>query len=160
MTLLIIITFILAGFVIAGFMGAPWVPAFKTDVVLMLSDAGLKKGELFIELGCGDGRLVSAAAKRGARAIGYEINPLLWLIASLRNIRFYPKVKIILGNFWAKDISKADVVMTFLMPKFMTKLENKTSSEMKPGSRLISYVFKLPSKKQSSQGAHWTIYTF
>ena len=160
MAALLLITFILFGFVIAGFMGAPWVPAFKRDVTSMLNDVKLKKGELFIELGCGDGRLISAAVKRGARAVGYEINPLLWLIATIRNLRYYPKAKIYLGNFWPRDISKADVVMTFLMPKFMNKLEIKTNTEMKHGSRLISYIFKLPNKKQSKRGAHWTIYTY
>jgi len=160
MAALLLITFILFGFVIAGFMGAPWVPTLKRDVTSMLNDVKLNNGELFIELGCGDGRLVSAAAKRGARAIGYEINPLLWLIAAVRNLQHYPKAKIYLGNFWPRDISKADVVMTFLMPKFMNKLENKTNAEMKAGSRLISYIFKLPTKKQSKQGAHWTIYSY
>jgi len=160
MIVLLLITFILFGFVVAGFMGAPWVPAYKNDVELMLNDAGLKKGELFIELGCGDGRLVFAAVKRGAQAVGYEINPLLWLIASIKNMRYYPRAKIKLGNFWTRDISKADVVMSFLIPKFMKKLESKTASEMKSGSRLVSYIFKLPNKKQSKQGTHWTIYTY
>jgi len=160
MIVLLIITLLLLGFVVAGFMGAPWVPARKNDVELMLDDVKLKKNELFVELGCGDGRLISAAVKRGARAIGYEINPLLWLIAVLRNWRQFPMAKIKLGNFWAKDVSNADVVMAFLMPKFMKKLELKTNAEMKTGARLVSYIFKLPSKKQFKQGAHWTIYKF
>jgi SAM-dependent methyltransferase len=149
----------LFGFAISGFIGAPWVPAFRRDVKAVLADTALKKGHLYIELGCGDGRLVEEAAKRGAQAIGYEINPVMWFIAVVRT-RKYPSAHIYLGNFWKKDLSEADVVMAFLLPKFMERLETKVNAELKSGARLASYIFELPTKHPKVTRHHWRIYEF
>ena len=156
---LIIVLVILLGFAVSGPMGAPWVPTFKQDVEKVLDDAGVTNKTHYIELGCGDGRLVAAAAKRGAVAIGYEINPALWLVAWCRNIR-YKNAHIHLGNFWKHSLEGYDVVVTFLMPKFMHRLEDKTIKEMKGGSILVSYVFPLPQKEPVIKRHHWFIYKY
>ena len=158
--LLIIVTLLLVSFAIGGFVGAPWVPTRKPDIEAVLDAALLSHGQLFIELGCGDGRLVAAAAKRGARAVGYEINPLLWLLAVLRTIRYYPRARVRLANFWPVSLAKADVVMAFLMPKFMPKLAAKAKGELKPGTRLISYIFQIPGKKPVKKSDHWFVYKY
>ena len=61
-------------------------PARAYDIEALLDDAKIKPGSVYIELGCGDGRLVRGAAKRGAKAIGYELNPMLWAYAWVRSI--------------------------------------------------------------------------
>ncbi len=160
--LLIVIIFLLlifVGFAVGGLLGAPWVPTYKRDIGKILDDTQLKSGDTYIELGCGDGRLVAAAAKRGARAIGYEINPIMWLVSKVRNLR-YSNAKIKLANFWRRPINKADVVTVFLMPKFMPRLESKARSELRPGARLASYIYKLPNKKPNLQRQRWQIYKF
>jgi hypothetical protein len=157
---LLLVTFLLIGFMLGGLLGAPWVPTRSYDVERLLDDTRLKEGETFIELGCGDGRLVAAAAKRGAKAVGYEINPLLWLIAWLRNLPYGSHASVRLGNFWVHGLGGADVVMVFLMPKFMPKLLAKANKEMKPKSRLASYIYKLPGKKPTYAASHWFIYKF
>jgi SAM-dependent methyltransferase len=156
---LVVILLVLLAFAVSGPMGAPWVPTFKRDVSKLLDDAGVKPGQRFIELGCGDGRLVAGAASRGAVATGYEINPLLWLYAVIRNLR-HPNAHIRLGNFWSYSLKDADIVVTFLMPKFMPRLQAKARSELKPGSRLISYVFQLPDKKPKIKRHHWFVYLY
>lgn len=148
---------LLFGFVIGAISGAPWVPAFKRDIEAVLDDTGLKSGDSFVELGCGDGRVVIAAARRGANVVGYEINPLLWLVASIK-VLTWPNARIKLRNFWRVDLSKADVVMTFLVPRTVGRLENKIKREMKPGSRLVSYIFKLPTLKPKLKRHHWLVY--
>lgn len=155
----IILTVILIGFVWAAISGAPWVPAFKRDLEKILDDSKLEPGQLFIELGCGDGRLLQVAAQRGSVVIGYELNPLLWLISYLRLWR-YPAAQVHLGNFWQADISGADVVLAFLVPRTMARLETKVCREMKTGSRLVSYIFELPNKKPVVKRHHWLIYDF
>jgi SAM-dependent methyltransferase len=157
--LLIIVLLGLLSFAISGPLGAPWVPTFKTDVKQVLDDAGVKKGTRYVELGCGDGRLVAAAAARGAHAVGYEINPVLWLYATIRNLR-YKNAHISFGNFWRHDLKNADAVVAFLMPKFMLRLESKASAELSPGSCLVSYVFALPSTKPLKKGDHWFVYKY
>ena len=148
------------GFMIGGLMGAPWVPTRRRDMEHILDDTKLKKGELFIELGCGDGRLLAAASRRGARAIGYEINPVMWLVATLRNIRYYPRVRVRLGNFWHRELGDADAVMAFLMPRFMTKLQSKAKTEMRSGARLVSYIYRLPTKQPEHKGRCWFVYKY
>ncbi len=150
---------ILTGFAVAGLLGAPWVPAKRKDLERMLGDAKLEKDHVFIELGCGDGRLLKVASKRGAKAIGYEINPIMWFIAWARNARD-KNVSVQLGNFWHKDLGSADVVMTFLMPKFMRKLEDKLQNELSRGAVFISYIFNLPTKKPAIKKKRWLVYIF
>jgi len=157
---LIIVTLLLLCFAVAGLRGAPWLPTRRVDVDALLDDVDIKSGQLFLELGCGDGRVVAAAAKRGARAIGYEINPLLWLIASVRCLPQYPRAKIRLGNFWSVNLAQADVVMIFLIDRFMARFETKAKQQMRPGSKLVSYVFRLPKKRPLRSGNRWFIYRY
>ena len=157
--LLIVILLVLIGFAVSGPLGAPWVPARKKDIQGIIDDMKLRPGQTYIELGCGDGRLVKAAAINGAIAIGYEINPVLFIIATIRNLR-QRDAHIRLGNFWNKDLSAADVVMAFLMPKFMDRLQGKAASELRAGSRLVCYIFALPDKKPAVKRHHWFIYKY
>jgi hypothetical protein len=157
--LLLIVLVILLGFAVSGPMGAPWVPTFKHDVQAVLDDANVTNKTRYIELGCGDGRLIAAAARRGADATGYEINPLLWLIAWCRNLP-HKNTHVRLGNFWPHTLTDYDVVVTFLMPKFMQRLEDKTTKELAKGAVLVSYVFPLPHKKPAIKRHHWFVYTY
>ena len=147
------------GFMIASISGAPWVPARSFDIADILDDAKLSKGDVFLELGCGDGRLVRAAAKRGAIATGYELNPVIWFIAWLLSIRT-TNAHIKLANLWKIDLSKADVVLAFLVPRTMRRLEIKVEKEMKKGSTLISYIFPLPFSKNGKKHKSWYVYQF
>jgi len=156
---LILILLLLLGFTISSISGAPWVPARSYDLEALLDDSKIKKGELYIELGCGDGRLVRAAAKRGAIAIGYELNPVLWFVAWVCSIG-HANTHIRLGNFWTKDLSQADVVMAFLVPRTMPRLGKKADKEMKKGSRLISYIFPIAHKKHARKHRSWYIYHY
>jgi len=157
--LFLIVLLIVGGFALGAVSGAPWVPAFKKDLESVLDDSRLKKGEVFIELGCGDGRLVVAAAKRGALSVGYEISAVLWLIAWLRCLP-YKNAQVKLRDFWGVDLSGADVVLAFLVPRTVGRLEKKAVKEMKSGSRLVSYVFKLPTLKPKLTRHHWLVYYF
>lgn len=150
---------IVIGYAISGFTGAPWVPTRVFDIEQLLKDTQLKKGDVFIELGCGDGRLLVRAAKLGAQAVGYEINPALWLIAWVRTAR-YAQIKVRFGSFWPVPISSASVVMVFLMPKFMGRLESKANRELRGGSRLVSYIFPLPKTKPTKRGKRWYVYEY
>ena len=156
---LIVLVLTIGGFAVGGIAGAPWVPTFRKDIHALLDDCGLKKSGKLIELGCGDGRLVKAAAKRGIQVTGYEINPLLFLFAWARNLG-YPNAHVRLGNFWNKDWSQADAVITFLIPRSMGKIEAKAEKELKPDSRLISYVFPLPNKKPAHKRLCWFVYDY
>lgn len=157
--LLILLVGILLVFCFAGFSGAPWIPTRKKDLPSILDDAKLAKGQLLVELGSGDGRLLVAAAKRDAKVIGYEINPLLWLVSKLK-LMGYTNAHVKLASLWKADLSGADVVVTFLVPRTMPKLATKLNKQLKPGATFISYAFDLPGKKPVLQRRAWRLYKF
>jgi cyclopropane fatty-acyl-phospholipid synthase-like methyltransferase len=131
--------------------GAPWVPSLKrhTEAAFKLLD--LKPGQTVIDLGCGDGRFLKQAAKRGYKAVGYELNPFMYAIARLVNLRCRKNVSLVLGDFWKADISKADAVYVFLFDRYMKQLDDKLKSEGKKGLKLASHTFQIPDRKAAAQ---------
>ncbi len=160
MIILLTVCILLVGFLVAGISGAPWVPARKVDIDHLFDEVHLKKSDSVVELGCGDGRIVVAVARRGVKVTGYEINPLLYLISALRTLPYRSIAKVKFGSFWNKDISGADLVIAFLIPRTMPRLAIKAKSQMKQGSQLISYIFVLPGLKPVKTDQKWHIYKF
>ncbi|HEX9664422.1 MAG TPA: 50S ribosomal protein L11 methyltransferase [Patescibacteria group bacterium] len=154
--LFLILYLIFTGFVFLGIFwfftlaamvsGAPYVPTSKSHVREMVALAGVRPGELVIDLGSGDGRLLIESVRLGARGIGWEINPLLyfWSKFKIKQAGFQDKIKINYGSFWKADISRADVIVLFLITHKMKKMKNKLQTELKPGTRVVSNGFKFP----------------
>ncbi len=128
--------------------GAPYLPTRKAQARLALDVLNLKTGEIFVDLGSGDGAVLIEAAKRGLICYGYELNPFVWLVSWVRTIKYRKNVKIFLGNFWNKKIPlNTRGVFVFLLDPYMSKLDKKLQSELKKGSLLVSYTFAIPEKK-------------
>ena len=147
----LIVFIILLTMAIAGFSAAPWLPTFGRDLKSAVSLAGIKEGELVYDLGCGDGRFLFLAAKHhpSAKFIGFEISILPFLLAWAGKIFSSDggRVRVKFSNFYKADFTSVDVVYCFLMPRVMPKLERIISAKMKPGSRLVSYSFRLPNRQ-------------
>ncbi len=135
-------------FGIAVFRGAPYLPTFSRDIEEIINQCNLKAGDRLVDLGSGDGKVLVAAAKRGIHATGYEINPILWLISSVRLWPYREIASVRLASMWRADVVKADVVFIFLLDRLMSKMEKKLSAEMGHGSIVASYVFKFSSRKE------------
>jgi len=148
--LLTIILIILLTSVFASWKGAPWVPTWSADIDRVLKLADIKKGQKFIDLGCGDGRLVQAAARAGAQAIGYEISLLPFLAAKIRQIFARENYKIYFKNFWEVDLKDVDIVYVFLMEKAYPRLKQKLEKELKTGTKVITYVWPLANWQKKS----------
>lgn len=112
----------------------------------MLNLAAIKAGSQVVDLGSGDGILLIEAAKLGAQATGYEINPFLVAKSqiSAKNQGLEDKVKIYKQSFWGADLSQFDIVLLFGITHIMPKLEKKLRHELKPGAIVVSYTFKFP----------------
>src|SRR3990167_6427248 len=135
----------------AGLAGAPWVPTFSQAAKASIDLAQIKKGEIVYDLGCGDGRWLTRAAKftEAKDLIGFEISFLPYILAKL-NFLFNSERKrlhVKWQNYFKIDLSQADVIYCFGLPGVMSRLEPKLIKELKPGARLVSYVFKLPYKQ-------------
>ena len=112
----------------------------------MLKLADVKKSDVVYDLGCGDGRIVIAAAKQyGARGVGIDINP-----ERIREAKENAKKDAVEGlvRFEENDLFKADfheatVVTLFLLPKVNLRLRPKLLEELKPGTRVVSNTFDM-----------------
>lgn len=133
------------GLLYSSIMGAPYVPTSKKQVKAILEKAGIVKGQTFVELGSGDGRIVRQAVKQfGVKGIGVEINQLLVFLSrfyagreKLKDIEFRRE------NIFSTDLSKADAVYLFLMPQLLRKLTPQMAKNMRKNSIVISHGFKL-----------------
>ena len=150
---------LLFGFVL--FFGAPYLPTLKKPGSDAFDLLALKPGQTFVDLGCGDGRMLSAAASRGLKAVGYELNPLLALYAWLHTRRFRGMVKVRCANFWRADLSGADGVFVFLIGHFMERLDNKLSGQARDRDiKLVSNAFEIPGKKPARRKGGLLLYVY
>lgn len=142
--------FIFFIFALSSLFGVPFMPTHKAQVETMMDLAEVGPGKVLIDLGSGAGRLLFGAAARGATAIGYELNPflVLWTKVQIWRKGLTGKVQVHCRSLYNADIKNADVVVTFLFEKFMERLDKKIFSEMKSGSKVISYVFPFKNRKE------------
>lgn len=131
--------------------GAPYLPTLGPQVETALEICDLKSGQTLIELGCGDGKVLVAAANRGAHVVGYELNPLLWFLSWARTRRYGKRVKVVWGDFWKQEWPVTDVIFVFLLPKYMQKLNKKVIQSASRRVKLVSFAFEIPDKKAVTQ---------
>lgn len=129
--------------------GPPYVPTLTPQVKIALDMIDLKKGQTLLELGCGDGKVLIAAAQRGWNAVGYEINPILAFIAWLRTRRYGKQVTVRWGDMWRSDTwdRRADGIFVFILPQHMPKLDGKIKAWQQKPLKLVSFAFKMPHKR-------------
>jgi cyclopropane fatty-acyl-phospholipid synthase-like methyltransferase len=122
-----------------------WVPTPDHVVDGMLKLAKVGPTDLVYDLGCGDGKIVIAAAKLGARGVGVDIDPqrIKEANANAEKAGVTDKVKFILGDIFDPNIkiSDATVVTLYLLPSLNGKLQPRLQSELKPGTRVVSHAF-------------------
>jgi SAM-dependent methyltransferase len=144
----------------------PFVPTPQEVVDTMIDLAGVKKGDVVYDLGSGDGRIVITAAKKGARAVGFDVDGDL-VKESRENIRkagVQEFAEIRQQDILTVDLSGASVVTMYLLPDVNLKLKPHILSQMKPGSRVVSHAFDMgdwkPDKTERVDGRTiylWTV---
>ena len=136
----------------------PFVPTPQEVVDKMIELGGVKKGDTHYDLGSGDGRIVISAAKKGAKGVGFEIDPDL-VKESQENIKkagVENLAEIRHQDILTVDLSPASVVTMYLLPDVNLKLRPNVLSQMKPGSRVVSHAFDMgdwkPDKTEKING--------
>jgi SAM-dependent methyltransferase len=140
-----------------------YVPTNPEVVDAMLKMANVTKDDVVYDLGCGDGRIVVAAARAyGAKAIGVDIDPqrIAEANANAKTAGVEGRVKFILGDLFEQDFKEATVVTLYLLNTLNLRLRPKLWKELKPGTRVVSHAFDMgdwqPEQKQDVGGT--TIY--
>jgi SAM-dependent methyltransferase len=121
--------------------GLPWIPTHRKRIHKALELSDLAPGEVFYDLGAGDGRvLVLAARHYGANAVGIELSPTHCLLAWLRVLLsgVSDRVSIRWGNFYKMDFKKADVVYAYLTPEHAIRLRSQLEKQLRPGARVVT----------------------
>jgi len=127
---------------------SPWSPWWRTSgriAGIMCSLAKITDKDIIYDLGSGDGQALITAAKLGATGTGIEIDPLrvwvskLWIrLDGLSN-----SLTITRKNFFDVDLSDATVIFAYLIPKTLARLKPKFLKELKPGTRIVTFVYKI-----------------
>jgi predicted RNA methylase len=147
--LLIIVTIALLLFLLSMVWppDSPWSPWWRTSgrvARLQCQLAKIHKGDIVYDLGCGDGTaLITAAKEFGACGVGVEIDPFRYWIAKIRMKLNNVPVRILRKNFFDVDVSDATVVIMYLIPKALNQLKPKLMKELKPGMRIVTFVYKI-----------------
>ena len=147
------ITVVLAGFSLVFLVffplgrGAIYVPSTPEKALLLAELSDAARGQRAADLGSGDWRVAIALARQGAEAHGFEVNPILVLLAR-RNIRraaLQDRAFIHWKSFWLADLSRFDVLTVFQGSFVMRRLEAKVRRELAPGARVVSDFWGFPS---------------
>jgi predicted RNA methylase len=112
----------------------------------MLALAELKAGEVFFDLGAGDGRTVVMAAKDfGARAVGVELREDLVkkALSTVYEQNLQGRITIVNGDMFNVDLTSADVIFLYLTTSANEKIKPKLETELKRGVRVVSHDYEI-----------------
>lgn len=129
----------------------PWVPTREEFIEQALDLAQVGSADVLYDLGCGDGRIVIAAAKRGAKAVCIELNPDLIsrAIENARKAGVEHMISFIQEDFMKVDLSEATVVYMYLLTSVNEMLKPKLAKELRKGARIVSLDFAISGWKEA-----------
>lgn len=146
-----------------------FVPTREAVAVAMMKLAGVTRDDVVYDLGCGDGALVVAAARLGARVVGVDIDPIRIEEATerVRAAGVQDRVTLIRGDIFDPEIriEEATVVTLYLLQSLNEKLMPRLKDELKAGTRVVSHAFSMgeswpPDQTEVADGTRihlWTI---
>ncbi|PID52015.1 MAG: hypothetical protein CR972_03875 [Candidatus Moraniibacteriota bacterium] len=126
---------------------APWLPTFSRDMKRIVEIANLDEGDVFCELGSGDGRVSFYVSEKSpqAKIIGVEISYILHSIASVKKMFSHAKnITFKREDIYRTNLSDVDVIYVFATSRSANRLARYLQKSVKKGSRIISYNFQLP----------------
>jgi SAM-dependent methyltransferase len=124
----------------------PYVPTQDHVATAMLRLADVGPGDVVYDLGCGDGRIVIAAAREfGATGVGIDIDPnrIAEAIANAGRAGVSALVRFRRASFFDADVRDATVVALYLLPEINARLRTKLMSDLRPGTRIVANHFDM-----------------
>ena len=142
---------VVALFLLTIFRGAPYVPTRKKDLQRAFTKLyPLTKKDFVVDIGSGDGVVLRHAAALGARAMGYELNPILVLISRLLNRRYGQQTETKLADFWYTKLPpETTLVYTFGESRDIKRMYEhvaKEATRLQKPLYFMSYGFEVKDK--------------
>ena len=134
----------------------PFVPTPHSLVEKMLDLALVGPSDYLIDLGCGDGRIAVAAARRGARALGVDLDPLRIeeAAAAARIAGVEAHVRFRRQDLFRTPIYEASVIALYLLPRINLALRPRLLTELRPGARIVSHAFDMGDWRAEAEERH------
>lgn len=164
MILLWVVFLVVLIFGLTAFFGAPYVPSQRKYLKKALTTLyPLSSDDVLVDIGCGDGLVLREASAIGAKAIGYEINPILYVMARILSRR-HAQTRIYLANFWLTQLpDDTTVVYAFSVTRDNAKLERRLQHEADRLGRsltLLCFGSPLASRSAEAEESAYFRYTF
>lgn len=120
-----------------------WVPSPPEVIKAMLDAAKVGPNDVVYDLGCGEGEILIAAARRGARGVGVDLDPERIRNANANAARagVADRITFVEQDLFKTDVSKASVVTLYLLPELNERLKPKLLQELRPGTPIVSHDF-------------------
>ncbi|PJE61568.1 hypothetical protein COU87_03890 [Candidatus Roizmanbacteria bacterium CG10_big_fil_rev_8_21_14_0_10_39_12] len=125
--------------------GAPYVATKRKSLAKIIEHAHIQDGQNIIELGSGDGRFLQAVAKKySITGLGVDVNPLpIFKARFLARIQKISTIKFKIQNIKDTNLSNADLIYAYLLPKFIKTIESQLLKQTKKGVMIASHAFKI-----------------
>jgi len=142
--------------------GSVYQPSKPESVKNMLDFVGATKKDKIIDLGSGDGRILVEAARRGIRAIGYELDPVLAVESrnKIRQAGLSNLATVKFKSFWGADFDEATIITLYLFPKYMNKLQSLLEKKLTHSVWLVSNRYQFPRKRYLKRKGALFLYRF
>ena len=125
-------------------------PVSKKHLHFLKKNINISNSDIVYDLGCGDGRVLEyLITDNGTRGVGIELSPILYLLSAFR-LRKFKNIKILFRDFFKADLGEASLVYCFLNKKVLEKIIPKLRVELKPGTKIISYITETKNLRQES----------
>lgn len=151
---------IVIAFGLVVFFGPPYLPTFRKQIETALGLLDMKEGDTLLDLGSGDGRVLLVAAERGYKAIGIELNPFLVIASYVITWRYRKRVRIIWGSYWGRPWPRADALFTFMLPRYMKRLDERIEKWHPKPIKLASFAFAIPDHEPKDQRDNVFLYEY
>lgn len=142
--------------------GPIYYPSKPKKIKTMLDLAKITSKDTVIDLGSGDGVILFEVAKRGAKAIGYEIDPILVQKTKkkVKALGLEKQITVYCKSMWKADLTPATVIALYLFPRFMNRLQKKIEKEVKKPIRVVSNDYQFSNKKYLKKKDKAFLYQF
>ncbi len=156
-----IICLIFTIFLFPFFTGAPYVPCPREKIKKMIEMTSADSGQTLYDLGSGDGRIVIEAVKNyDLKAVGIEINPILVFLSNrkIKKMGLQKKARVYWKNIFKVDLSKADIIISYLLQPTNNLLEKKLLKECKKETKVLTLAFSFKNIPQKGKDSGITLY--